>query len=190
MKEVTVMRRIAKWVALSAVFLFALSCQEELPSSPGEIYGEPEILTFEIGKEETRLECPLYSEKFIKAEEGGEVKVSFDLFGISFEYKVTIPPGALPQDTTVSLSVPYWWRCDWIIEPSGIEFSIPVTISNDIEGIEFPEELEDELSYWWYDEELGTWLNIGGDIEIEDDSFHAEVELSHFSRYALGQPSD
>lgn len=93
-------------------------------------------------------------------------------------YTLYFPPGALDEDTEITLDMPDFPVAVIKLEPHGIVFNKAVTLSLPMEAIE-----SDASSFrvLWHNEITGYWENIGG--HIENGSIKANLE--HFSRYGI-----
>ncbi|MGQ9603108.1 MAG: hypothetical protein ACUVUU_02755 [bacterium] len=122
-----------------------------------------------------------YTQVLIIAATGGKVKLGF--------CEVIIPPGALLNDTVISIAYadPYYAIFD--MGPDGTQFAAPVTIRFDIEA--FEDYLDDndidvdDLIIALRSEIDGMWLPLDTFVEEQDHHTWVETFTWHFSRYAL-----
>lgn len=121
---------------------------------------------------------PLYAEQLIEADVGGEVQ----LVGEYVDHEVSVPAGALSQDTIISIACPDAELTMVDLGPCGISFNLPVRVLLSWEGVE---DVRGNLGIYWYDEEKGKWRKIPAAIEVYGNNVEVEYELIHFSRYAL-----
>lgn len=91
-------------------------------------------------------------------------------------YSLYFPPGALDEDTEISIEMPEFPYAVVRLGPHGITFNEPVILSLPLEDIEYE---ESSISVLWLNDETSLWENIGG--YIEDGSIKARLE--HFSDY-------
>ncbi len=121
------------------------------------------------------------AQALITAATGGKVRLGF--------CEVVIPPGALLNDTVISIEYDDPYYAIFEMGPDGTQFVVPVTIRFDITAYEdylranniHPEDLVIALR----DEIQAIWVPL--DTFLEDAEGHTWVETFtwHFSRYAL-----
>lgn len=118
------------------------------------------------------LSGPGYETKLIEAARGGEVRYN--------RYKVTIPRGALVEDTFVTVRDPGsgYLMCD--LEPHMV-FLVPVELELDLHELQY--QPFTDWTVFWFDPETELWENQGGTFDHEK----LTVQLGHFSRYAAGR---
>ena len=94
--------------------------------------------------------------KRIRAATGGSVELD--------GFRVDIPAGALPQDTTITIRLPVdpvlGKRVIAEFEPHGIQFNTPVTLSFPLQGVALPLSGGIEVGRW----ENGGWTSLGGTV--------------------------
>lgn len=129
----------------------------------------------------------LHEESWITSSQGGDVELTYNFFSFHFANTISIPSGALPHDTLVSITVPNAFVAEYYYEPSPMVFNNPVTVTLSYQSPSIDEGWED-LGIYYYDEDEQEWEEIDADIEVSHHELHATFELEHFSRYALGRP--
>ncbi|HVG45218.1 MAG TPA: hypothetical protein VM890_10825 [Longimicrobium sp.] len=100
------------------------------------------------------LTAPRHAEKRIVASQGGYVELQ--------GFRVDIPAGALPQDTTVTIDLP----TDAVLAkrvlaefgPHGVQFNQPVTLTFPLVGVSLAGPVE--VARW----EGGQWVGLGGSV--------------------------
>lgn len=108
------------------------------------------------------------SSGMISAEEGGTISNGY--------YSLYFPPGALKEDTEISIEMPEFPKAMVRLGPHGIKFKKDVILSLPMDVIESDNPSIDVL---WYNESMEYWESIGG--YYEDGAIKAE--LKHFSDY-------
>jgi len=108
------------------------------------------------------------TEKIISAEEGGIIHNGF--------FSLYFPPGALDEDTAISIEMPEYPNAMVRLEPHGIQFNKDVILSLEMDKTDATDSQIDVL---WFNEDAGIWEGIGG--YIEDGAVKAGLE--HFSEY-------
>lgn len=119
------------------------------------------------------LSAPGSSSALIPAATGGQVRYG--------RYTLTVPPGALAQDTIISVSDPGngYVMCD--LEPHGLQFNVPVRLQVDLTGVNVGP--YSDWSVFWYNPTSGGWEDQHGVFGPNT----LTADLHHFSRYAGGR---
>jgi hypothetical protein len=119
------------------------------------------------------LSGPRQASKRIVATEGGFVELN--------GFRVDIPAGALPADTTVTLTLPsdplLGKRVIAEFEPHGVQFSTPATLSFPLAGV-LLNGSPIGVARW----ENGAWTEIGGVVSADGTVLSATTP--HFSAYS------
>jgi hypothetical protein len=119
------------------------------------------------------LSGPRQASKRIVAAEGGFVELN--------GFRVDIPAGALPADTTVTLTLPsdplLGKRVIAEFEPHGVQFSTPATLSFPLTGV-LLNGSPIGVARW----ENGAWTEIGGVVSADGAVLSATTP--HFSAYS------
>ena len=121
-------------------------------------------------KDGVRPMLELMAPQMISAKDGGTISNGF--------FSLYFPPGALEEDTEISIDMPYYPSAVVRCGPHGIKFSKEVILSLPLDVIESDAK---EFRVLWYNEDTDLWENIGG--YIEDDV--VKVSLAHFSDYGM-----
>jgi len=103
----------------------------------------------------------------ISAEKGGVVSNGY--------YSVSFAPGALSEDTEITIEMPEFPKAIVRLSPHGIRFSAPVILALDLTKVE----AADDWDVLWLNDASGMWESIGG--FVEDNALKAKLE--HFSEY-------
>jgi hypothetical protein len=106
----------------------------------------------------------------ISAKDGGMVSNGY--------YSVFFAPGALQEDTEISIEMPEFPKAIVRLSPHGIQFSAPVILSLDL-GM--AAELSDQWNVLWLNDGTGLWEGMGA--YLADGA--ANIELKHFSEYGI-----
>ena len=106
----------------------------------------------------------------IPAETGGTVSNGY--------VSLYFPPGALDEDTEITIDMPKYPLAIVELGPHGIQFNKNVIMTMPTALLD-----SDATSYrtLWYNEDAGVWVDIGGRANNE----YVETELEHFSSYGL-----
>lgn len=104
----------------------------------------------------------------VSAEEGGVVTNGV--------YSVYFPPGALDEDTEITMEMPQYPYAVVRLGPHGIQFNKKVILSLDGDMIDSD---ATQFRVLWYNEDTGVWEDVGGYMEDGD----VKAELEHFSDY-------
>jgi len=112
-----------------------------------------------------------HASKRILAAEGGFVELN--------GFRVDIPAGALPADTTVTIHLPtdslLGGRLVAEFGPHGVEFDTPVTLTFPLTGVPWSGDIE--VARW----ENGGWTSLGGSVNLLGTRLTGETP--HFSTY-------
>jgi hypothetical protein len=104
----------------------------------------------------------------ISAKDGGVVSNGY--------YSVHFAPGALKEDTEISIEMPEFPKAIVRLSPHGIQFDAPVILSL---ALDKAAAASSEWDVLWLNDATGLWESIGG--YVEDGALKAE--LKHFSEY-------
>jgi hypothetical protein len=161
--------------------LAAVGCGDYSPVSPSQDNAMPGVEnpqfvrllstpggSSSIQSDEDRSIVMGASSTMISAEDGGVVSNGY--------FSVYFPPGALVEDTEITIEMPDYPSAVVRLSPHGIYFRKEVTLSLPTELIESE---SDGYEVLWFNEEAGYWENVGGYVEDGE----AKVELEHFSEY-------
>ncbi len=92
-------------------------------------------------------------------------------------FTLTFAPGALEQDTEITIEMPEFPAAMVRLEPHGIQFKADVILSLPIDLVEAGEEIDHDIL--WHNELTGLWESIGSFIE----DGNVKSKLEHFSEY-------
>ena len=106
----------------------------------------------------------------IKADEGGIVTNGY--------YSLYFPPGALSEDTEITIEMPEFPSAVVKLGPHGIHFNKAVILSIPVD--KFADGASDYTTYW-LNEDTGRWVPIGGSVY----DGVVKTELWHFSDYGI-----
>ncbi len=113
------------------------------------------------------------SSMIIDANDGGTVTNGY--------YSLYFPPGALEEDTEITIEMPRFPEAVVKLTPHGIQFNKPVTLFLSLDKVD-----SEATSYivYWFNEDSELWENIGGYVE----DGYSVIDLEHFSEYG-NQPT-
>ena len=153
--------------------LAALGCGTYSPVAPSQetiLPGveSPNFLVLLPASKDSDLELSMVATQVVSAAEGGTVTNGY--------FTLYFPPGALEEDTEITVEMPRYPEAVVRLGPHGIQFLKEVTLSLPLGVVET--EAEDYTTLW-FNEETGVWMDIGGYIESE----LINVGLDHFSEY-------
>ena len=171
-------RTKARSILTTITFLSVLAvmgCGNYSPVSPSqEIATSPGIETPEFAQllsASSGTDRPFVSSmisRVVSAAEGGTVTNGY--------YTVHFPPGALMEDTEITIEMPSFPSAVVRLGPHGIQFEKDVTLSLATNQIS-----DDAESYrvLWFNESTGRWDDIDGYME----DGYVKANLQHFSDY-------
>jgi len=109
----------------------------------------------------------------ITAAEGGTIKMG--------RYQLDFPPGALTQDTEITIRQSSPSSMTLELGPHGIQFEKPVMLSADVDGIGIDSN-SSVVGVRWFNESTGAWQPIS---EAPAGTSRVSAELQHFSDYGV-----
>lgn len=153
--------------------LAALGCGTYSPVAPSQetiLPGveSPNFLVLLPASKDSDLELSMVATKLISAAEGGTVSNGY--------FSLYFPPGALVEDTEITIEMPRYPEAVVRLGPHGIQFLKEVTLSLPLGVVET--EADDYMTIW-FNEELGLWVDTGGYVE----NGTIKVDLLHFSEH-------
>jgi len=141
----------------------------ENPSTPGVT--NPDFATLlPASKDDMIIMRSSVASSVIKADEGGVVTNGY--------YSLYFPPGALEEDTEITIEMPEFPKAIVRLGPHGIQFKKAVILSIPLDRFSGD---ADSYTTYWYNEASGKWVLIGGYVE----DGMVKTELEHFSEYGL-----
>jgi len=165
-------RRILTALTFLSV-LAALGCgtySPVAPSNPPSMPGveNPEFATLLPASKGSEAMQSAVASAMISAEKGGVVSNGY--------YSVSFAPGALSEDTEITIEMPEFPKAIVRLSPHGIRFSAPVILALELAQVS---EVGDHWSVLWLNDATGQWESIGGYLE----NGAVKAELKHFSEY-------
>lgn len=119
---------------------------------------------------------------------GGEIHVKSE--SGTYDYYLYVPPGALAENTKITVTVVSENEAMVDLEPDGLQFLIPATLRMEIKPELKKEGIRGKTGIYWYNPDSGQWEYQDGTAYMnEEGKIVAETALHHFSRYALGGDS-
>lgn len=185
---------------LTLVVLIVSSCSSgnsPVAPNPSSLRAQPltlrpeafGILTLGPARNPSLRTKPVAITQHVVAATGGTVSLSGTLLRSTYTYSLTFPPGALAQDTDVTISVPDDAQILMDLGPYGLTFNSPVTFQMQVDmadlGLNFGI-LKKTLDIYWYNDTTTLWEGQGATLSKKGSKITATVPLAHFSRYAMG----
>ena len=154
--------------------LAALGCGTYSPVAPSQetiLPGveSPYFLRLLPASKDSDLDPSIVATQVISAAEGGTVSNGY--------FSLYFPPGALVEDTEITIEMPLYPEAVVRLGPHGIQFLKEVTLSLPLGVVETE---ADDYTTLWLNEETGLWEDVGG--YVQDGILKAN--LTHFSDYA------
>lgn len=156
------------------------------------------------------LAAPIRVEGLISAELGGSLVLDWEspaadgAVGPAVKVDLLIPPGALLQDTVISISLENpavaMVTVDLEFGEPGTQFQIPAEVTLDLKGLELAGGDDDsndddsnddgpgEVSLYWYDTVQDAWFPVvckKYKVDFDKGTVKGTWYLNHFSRYSL-----
>lgn len=155
--------------------LAAMGCGTNSPVTPSQDSTMPGVesplfaeLVTSSGSSGRDMVATASVSQLVSAAEGGVVTNGY--------YSLYFPPGALDEDTQITIDMPRYPEAVVELGPHGIQFNEPVTLSLSVDRVE---SLADSYDVYWFNEDTALWENIGGYMAAGA----ACVNLEHFSGY-------
>jgi hypothetical protein len=129
------------------------------------------------------------AKEHIVAADGGTVNLTYTWYGyMDGDHTVDVPAGALPGDTTVSITVPYPWMMVVDMGTAGLNFSRSVDIDLHYES-PYIGSLSPTSNYYiaYWNPATSKWEEIPGTVTYGNGWIDAEFSVDHFSRYAVAE---
>lgn len=98
-------------------------------------------------------------------------------------YRLEVPAGALPRSAVYSMTYQQSGPAEVNLGPHGAEFDVPVELSIDLSNTSLAD--APDVTLFWWDENRGRWVDVGGVWDPSTETLTAELE--HFSRYRPGR---
>ena len=155
--------------------LAALGCGTYSPVAPSQetiLPGveSPNFLVLLPASKDSDLELSMVATQVVSAAEGGTVTNGY--------FTLYFPPGALEEDTEITVEMPRYPEAVVRLGPHGIQFLKEVTLSLPLGVVETEAE---DYKVVWFNDETETWEDIGG--HYIDGTISAQLE--HFSGYGM-----
>ncbi len=121
---------------------------------------------------------------FVRASEGGTFTLDFNEEGVHFEYTLTIYPNTLPQNMTVTMTVPDPTQVEVYLDPAGTElydeYHMHVYISRS------PFNSDSATMAVWNDV-VQAWEEVDGNVTITDTYIEADGDYIELNKVIVGE---
>jgi hypothetical protein len=157
------------------VCLFMVGCSESPVNSV--VDDGPKLLTRASRDAGAAAASPvnLYAEQVISSSEGGQL--------VLLDVILTVPAGAVPNDTLFSIYIPDDDVFFNEFGTDGLVFDVPVTVTMSYRGADLSGVDETTIRIGWLDESTGVWKDMIGQVDYVNKTVTAT--LHHFSAYGL-----
>ena len=164
-------------LACLALLISALGCNVESPMAPDlgsdKIVHDPSFIRILSTPKNSPIMCSTdLTSKVISAEYGGTVSNGW----ITLEF----PPGALNEDTEITIEMPDPNQLMVDLSPHGIQFNKPVVLTLELEGTDAAGQAQ-MTHLIWFNENMEWWEIMDG--AGVNDANHSKSYLHHFSKY-------
>lgn len=158
-----------------ALLTMVVGCSDN-PIAPVSSSSEPRLLSRVTSTASASLSpVNLYAEKRICAAEGGTLEL--------LDVILTVPAGAVPNDTLFSISIPDDEVFFNEFGTDGLVFNIPVTVTMSYRDADLSGIHETAIRIAWLDEDSNTWKDMP--CVVDTVSKTVTGTLHHFSAYGL-----
>lgn len=113
--------------------------------------------------------------QMIKANTGGTLYLG--------EFKFYVPPGALANDTMISITMTNDKYIQMDFGPDGTQFDPPAVMTVSYATANLQNFKPSNLSISWFDTTQNKWINIGG--TVNQSTMTVSVPVTHFTEYSL-----
>jgi hypothetical protein len=170
--------RTSKWFTLGTTMVVAVvtalvGCSQS-PTQPTA--AEPKLLT-RVGAGTAASLSPvnLYTESVISSRLGGSLTL--------LDVVLTVPAGAVKNDTTFSISIPDNEVFFNEFGTNGLVFDVPVTVTMSYRNADMTGVVESHIKLAWLDQRSNTWKSM--DCVVDTVAKTVTGNLYHFSAYGL-----
>jgi len=165
-------------LALITLLLSSFGCRMgdvmEPEPTPEQFITDPDaILILSTPKNPNVIQKAGAVSQFVSAAEGGVVFNDY----VMLEF----PPGALSEDTEITIGMPEEGKLIVEFGPHGLQFNKPVVMTFDLSNTS-ANGMADQTSTIWYNEDCGWWEPIEKANSSDENS--ASSVLMHFSKYS------
>lgn len=167
------------FIALLMVAALAMTsgCSKSPLGEDESQVAEPQLLTRTASAATGALMTgtPTYTEQIISSADGGTLSV--------LDVVLTIPPGAVPNDTMFSINIPDPEVFYNEFGTDGLVFQVPVTVTMSFRDADLSGVDVSSLRLAWYNEKTGQFEDLPCVVDLANRLVTAEV--NHFSAYGL-----
>lgn len=166
-------------VVMAVSMVAFVGCSKSVVDSndtSGEISSQPHVLGRMAPSTDASLSpVNLFVEQTISAETGGQLRV--------LDVVLTVPPGAVPNDTLFSIHVPDDEIFYNEFGTDGLVFDVPVEVTMSYRNADLTGVLESTIRIGYLDISTGRWHDMTCEVDFINKTVTAK--LSHFSAYGL-----
>ena len=123
---------------------------------------------------------------FVRASEGGTFRLDFYEEGVHYQYTLTIYPNTLPQNMTVTMTVPDPSQVEVYLDPAGTElyddYHVHVYISRSV--------FSDSATMAVWNETVQAWEEVDGNVTITDTYIEADGDYIELNKVIVGEISE
>lgn len=160
-------------IMIVAVVTAFVGCSQS-PTQPTA--AEPRLLTRSLAAASASLSpVNLYAEAVIPASTGGTLSL--------LDVVLTVPAGAVKNDTLFSIGIPDDELFYNEFGTSGLVFDVPVTVTMSYRNADLSGITETHIKLAWLDERTNTWKSMA--CVVDTVSKTVTGSLYHFSAYGL-----
>ncbi len=121
---------------------------------------------------------------FVRASEGATCLLEFDEEGVHFEYTLTIYPNTLPEDMTVSMTVPDPTQTEVYLDPAGTQLLDDYHMHVYISRSPFS---SDSATMAVWNDVVQAWEEVDGNVTITDTYIEAEGDYIELNKVIVGE---
>jgi len=173
MRKLRIGKRVMIFAASAVLIATILPGCSKQPTAPAKT-DSPMVLKRNLEYPVIAMDS-IYTEATISAASGGTLSL--------MDIQVSIPPGALEQDTLISIFIPDLNVFENHFGTDGLFFNQPVRVRMDYRDADLSGIEELTIKMAWYNEHTASWDIIPCTLNVINKTVTAYV--SHFSAYAL-----
>ncbi len=124
---------------------------------------------------------------YVRASEGGTFTLDFYEEGVHFQYTLTIYPNTLPENMTVTMTVPDPTQTEVYLDPEGTQLLDDYHLHMYISRSPFN---SDSATMAVWNDVVQAWEEVDGNVTITDTYIEAEGDYMELTKVIIGEIPD
>ena len=121
---------------------------------------------------------------YVRASEGGTFTLDFWEEGVHFQYTLTIDPNTLPEDMTITMTVPDPTQTEVYLDPAGTQLLADYHMHMYINRSPFS---SDSATMAVWNDVVQAWQEVDGNVTITDTYIEAEGDYIELNKVIIGE---